>query len=77
MSWWVLPAVIILIVALIALMIWGVVHCVRNCFYPTGTRGPLEREVWGDTPGEQPRYITHEGPSWKLKTVGPVQVYKD
>ena len=77
MAWWVLPAILGGIVLGIVALLWGVVHCVRNCFYPEGTRGPLERTEWGDTKGQQPRYIGPTGPSWKKpdSQVGPVNVY--
>ena len=77
MAWWVLPAILGGIVLGIVMLLWCVVHCVRNKFAPTGTRGPLERAVGGESRGEKPRYITAEGPSWKLRDsqVGPVNVY--
>ena len=77
MAWWVLPAILGGIVLGIVALLWCVVDCVRNKFAPAGTRGPLERAVWGESKGEKPRYIGPQGPSWKLpdSKVGPVNVY--
>lgn len=74
MAWYVLPAILGGIAVAIVALLWAVVHCVRNCFYPEGTRGPLERSEWGDSKGEQPRFIGPTGPSWKSNQ-GPVEVY--
>tara|TARA_B100000963_G_scaffold336466_1_gene331524 strand:+ start:1433 stop:1660 length:228 start_codon:yes stop_codon:yes gene_type:complete len=72
--WWVFPTILGGIVLGIVLLLWCVVDCVRNKFAPEGTRGPLERAEWGDTPGTQPRFIGPTGPSWQ-KDQGPVNVY--
>lgn len=71
-----LPAILGAIVTAIVVLLWTVVHCVRDCFYPEGTRGPLERAQVGDK--NQLRYIAHEGPSWlsREEVVGDVNVYK-
>lgn len=75
--WWVLPTILAVIVLAIAALLWCVVHCARYKFAPEGTRGPKERAEWGDSKGQQPRYIGPTGPSWKLpdSKVGPIKVY--
>ena len=74
MSWYVLPASLGGIALGSVALRWAVVHCVRTCFYPEGTRGPLERSEWGDGKGAQPRFIGPTGPSWKSNQ-GPLEVY--
>ena len=77
MAWWVYPAVIGGTFLFVVCLIWCVVSCVQNKFYPEGTRGPVERyDATGDF--SKTKYITADGPSWKKdpKDVGPVTVYK-
>ena len=71
------PAVIGGTFLFVVCLIWCVVSCVKNKFYPEGTRGPVERyDATGDF--SKTKYITADGPSWKKdpESVGPVNVYK-
>ena len=74
--WWTLPVILVVIVIGIAILLCGVVCCVQRCFYPEGTRGPVER--YDATMNySKTKYITKDGPSWKQdpEDVGPVTVY--
>ena len=74
MAWYVLPAILGGIVLAIVVLLWCVVHCVRNCFYPEGTRGPKVR-TYND--GGEDRHLGPKGPSWKQKQLPPPQeVYR-
>lgn len=76
MAWWVYPVVICSTVLFVLCLLCCVVTCVKDKFYPEGTRGPVER--YDATMNySKTKYITKDGPSWKQdpEDVGPVTVY--